>query len=116
MAKTYNYYGVCFNDFEVGENGGLRLRPQCFERDPHASSDDPDALWAEAVKAREKFGDPVTGCGVTYNDPVNDCTYVLWGNHFYEDIGVFKPCLPEKNDRAEHTKHAVIPKDVSCMD
>ena len=115
MSKTYRYYPVCFNDIRVLPHGGIFLDDACFKREATAEDNDPEALWAKVVDARRNEDVLVTGCGNTYNDPANDCTYVVWGNYTYEDLGVFKPMLPKEYDRAEHTAHGIVPPSVSSM-
>ena len=119
MSKTYSYYGLCFNDLRVGASGGLSIDGGRIDRrEPIATDADPRALWEKVVGVRRNDSPDicVTGHGVTYNDPVNDCTYVLWGNHYFEDIGVFRPMLPADYDRGEIIRGNVVPKHVSCMD
>ena len=115
MEKTYSYHNVGPNDLRVSPNGGLVVDKSVLLEDSALKDSDPAVLWGAVTEYRRKYGDHITGCGVTFNDPVNDCTYVWWGNYYLEDIGVFTPMLPDEHDRAEHIGASVVPKHVSSM-
>lgn len=95
MAKTYNYYGVCYDDIEVAPEGGLRVNlAACMARKPHATAETGRELHTKVHEHQRMYGHPdPTGVWTLKNDPVNDCTYVICGNHYYEDIGVIVPML-----------------------
>jgi len=96
MAKFYEFYHPCFDDYEVSSNGGLVVKPSAFQ--PHkmmAKSEDPSELWSVIIDALRKDKPDATGIGNLYWDSINDCTYVIFGNHYYEDMGVIVPCLPK---------------------
>lgn len=96
MAKTYSYYGVCYDDFEPLPTGGLRVNLDacCNGREPFATSSSLRELQHKVVEHQRKFGRPdTTGVWTLKNDPVNNYTLVICGNHYYEDIGIIVPMI-----------------------
>lgn len=101
-SVNYKFYHACFDDYVIGNNGGLTVKASAFE--PHklrAEDTDPGALWGKIVSAMREHKPDLTGVGNLYRDYVNNCTYVIFGNYYYEDMGVIVPCLPEP----DYTKH-----------
>ena len=95
MAKTYSFYGAAFDDFVVLPTGGLHVDlDACKKRKPYATSDSPRELQHATVERQRKCANPhTTGVWTLKPDPVNDCTYVICGNHFFDDFGVIIPMI-----------------------
>ena len=101
MAKTYSYFGVCYDDFEVMPTGGLRVNlDACTSREPDATSSSLRELQHLVTEHQRKFGRPdATGVWTFKHDPVNNYTFVICGNYYYEDLGIIVPCVETKDPK-----------------